>query len=166
MPLVHGKGQKAFEHNIKAEMHAGKPQKQSLAIAYAVKRAAMKKAQHHAKGGFVGHNPAHMEHHAQEHETQGPIHCEHCAKGGVVHHTHHTHEHHAMGGMAGETPATEFEMDKAAHEHEDMEKAEMFSRESPMHKYPHMADQHEDHHEFEEDEHAKRKHILMAIFGK
>jgi hypothetical protein len=49
MPLIHGKGQKAFEKNIKTEMEHGKPQKQALAIAYSVKR----KAQHKAKGGEV-----------------------------------------------------------------------------------------------------------------
>ena len=38
MPLMHGKSQKAFKHNIEAEMDAGKPQKQSLAIAYSMKR--------------------------------------------------------------------------------------------------------------------------------
>lgn len=38
MPLLKGKSQKAFSHNVKAEMDAGKPMKQSLAIAYATKR--------------------------------------------------------------------------------------------------------------------------------
>jgi hypothetical protein len=49
MPLVKGRSDKAFEHNIKAEIGAGKPQKQALAIAYATKR----KAQQHAHGGHV-----------------------------------------------------------------------------------------------------------------
>lgn len=52
MPLIHGKSPKAFKKNIEAEMHAGKPQKQSLAIAYSIKR----KAEHSkkmAKGGMV-----------------------------------------------------------------------------------------------------------------
>jgi len=44
MPLIKGKSQKSFEHNLKAEMHAGKPMKQSLAIAYAMKRKAKKMA--------------------------------------------------------------------------------------------------------------------------
>ena len=34
MPLMHGKSKAAFGHNIKAEMAAGKPQKQAEAIAY------------------------------------------------------------------------------------------------------------------------------------
>ena len=34
MPLIKSKSKKAFEHNIKAEIHAGKPVKQAVAIAY------------------------------------------------------------------------------------------------------------------------------------
>lgn len=34
MPLKPGKSKAAFGHNVKAEMHAGKPQRQALAIAY------------------------------------------------------------------------------------------------------------------------------------
>lgn len=49
MPLSAGKSQKSFVHNIKAELNAGKPRAQALAIAYSVKR----KAQHKAEGGEV-----------------------------------------------------------------------------------------------------------------
>ena len=35
MPLEKGKSQASFVHNVKAEIAAGKPQKQALAIAYA-----------------------------------------------------------------------------------------------------------------------------------
>lgn len=49
MPLMKGKSSKAFSHNVEAEMNAGKSQKQSLAIAYAVKR----KGKKYAKGGMV-----------------------------------------------------------------------------------------------------------------
>lgn len=38
MPLEHSTSKKAFSHNVKAEMEAGKPQKQAVAIAYSVKR--------------------------------------------------------------------------------------------------------------------------------
>lgn len=38
MPLIQGKSKKSFEKNVKAEMDAGKPQKQSLAIAFSVQR--------------------------------------------------------------------------------------------------------------------------------
>lgn len=40
MPLKKSKSKKAFSENIKAEMAAGKPQKQAVAIAYSVKRKA------------------------------------------------------------------------------------------------------------------------------
>jgi len=51
MPLMKSKSKKAFEHNVEAEMHAGKPKDQSLAIAYSVKRKASKKK--YAQGGPV-----------------------------------------------------------------------------------------------------------------
>lgn len=43
MPLVKSTSQTAFRKNIKAEIAAGKPQKQALAIVYSVKREAAKK---------------------------------------------------------------------------------------------------------------------------
>ena len=42
MPLIKGKSEKAFKSNIKAEVAAGKPVKQAVAIAYDVKRRADK----------------------------------------------------------------------------------------------------------------------------
>lgn len=44
MPLIKSKSEKAFKSNIKAEIAAGKPQKQAVAIAYDVQRRAAKKA--------------------------------------------------------------------------------------------------------------------------
>jgi hypothetical protein len=44
MPLIKGKSPESFSKNVSTEMHAGKPQKQSLAIAYAMKRKAKKMA--------------------------------------------------------------------------------------------------------------------------
>jgi hypothetical protein len=38
MPLKIGTSKKAFSDNVRIEMHAGKPQKQALAIAYAVQK--------------------------------------------------------------------------------------------------------------------------------
>lgn len=38
MPLIKSKSKAAFEKNVKAEIKAGKPQKQAVAIAYSVKR--------------------------------------------------------------------------------------------------------------------------------
>ena len=43
MPLKSGKSRKAFSSNVKTEMAAGKPQKQAVAIAYAVQRRSGKK---------------------------------------------------------------------------------------------------------------------------
>ena len=43
MPLTKSTSKKAFSKNVKAELAAGKPIKQSLAIAYATKRDADKK---------------------------------------------------------------------------------------------------------------------------
>jgi hypothetical protein len=42
MPLVKSASKGAFRKNIKAEMKAGKPKKQSLAIAYSVQRKSKK----------------------------------------------------------------------------------------------------------------------------
>jgi len=38
MPLVKSGSKKAFSKNVSKEMHAGKPQKQALAIAYSTKK--------------------------------------------------------------------------------------------------------------------------------
>jgi hypothetical protein len=43
VPLVKSPSKTAFRKNIKAEIGAGKPQKQAAAIAYSVKRQAAKK---------------------------------------------------------------------------------------------------------------------------
>ena len=44
MPLVKSASSAAFRKNVKAEMQAGKPQKQAVAIAYSVKREAQRPA--------------------------------------------------------------------------------------------------------------------------
>ena len=50
MPLKKSTSKKAFGENVKAEIKAGRPQKQAVAIAYATKRAAQgKKASTKAK---------------------------------------------------------------------------------------------------------------------
>jgi hypothetical protein len=43
MPLVKSASKNAMRQNIKAEVAAGKPQKQAVAIAYSVKRQAAQK---------------------------------------------------------------------------------------------------------------------------
>jgi hypothetical protein len=50
MPLMPGKSKKAFSKNVETEMKAGKPQNQSLAIAYNIKSKNKKKM---AKGGVA-----------------------------------------------------------------------------------------------------------------
>lgn len=51
MPLMQSKSKKAFSKNVEKEMDAGKPQKQSLAIAYNVKRKNERKKM--ATGGAI-----------------------------------------------------------------------------------------------------------------
>ena len=48
MPLIKSKSKAAFGKNISAEIKAGKPPKQAVAIAYAMKKSAKK------EGGKVG----------------------------------------------------------------------------------------------------------------
>lgn len=43
MPLTKSSSKKAFQKNVRAEMKAGKPPKQAVAIAYSVQREAKKK---------------------------------------------------------------------------------------------------------------------------
>ena len=43
MPLKKSSSKKAFEHNVRAEINAGKPKSQAVAIAYSVKREARRK---------------------------------------------------------------------------------------------------------------------------
>jgi hypothetical protein len=52
MPLIEGKSKAAFGHNIGAELKAGKPQKQAVAIAYSEKAKAEGK-KHLAYGGYA-----------------------------------------------------------------------------------------------------------------
>lgn len=53
MPLKQSSSKQAFKDNLKAEIGAGKPMKQSLAIAYAVK-----KKNHKARGGMINSEEA------------------------------------------------------------------------------------------------------------
>jgi len=69
MPLMKGKSQKAFVHNLKTEMEHGHPQKQALAIAYSMKR----KGRKMAGGGEVkGVHKPEMEHVTREEEKKYP----------------------------------------------------------------------------------------------
>jgi len=61
MPLIKSKSERAFKKNISTEIHAGKPMKQAVAIAYATQRSAKKKdggglyANIHAKQERIKH---------------------------------------------------------------------------------------------------------------
>ena len=62
MPLRPGKSKAAFQANLEAELSAGKPKKQALAIAYAVQRRvkkprtlAQQMADHLTRGGRLKH---------------------------------------------------------------------------------------------------------------
>ena len=55
MPLVKSTGKGAFRKNIQAEVKAGKPVKQAVAIAYSVKRAAAKKGKKKPHGRSNGY---------------------------------------------------------------------------------------------------------------
>lgn len=56
MPLMQGKSKKSFSKNVETEMDEGKPQKQSLAIAYAVMKKNKRKKM--AEGGPIKNPPA------------------------------------------------------------------------------------------------------------
>lgn len=49
MPLMKSTSKKAFNKNVAAEVKAGRPVKQSVAIAYSVKREAAKKSKGKSK---------------------------------------------------------------------------------------------------------------------
>ena len=69
MPLFKSKSKPAFEHNIKAEVAAGKPLKQALAIAYSTKRKAKKMAE---GGTATGQKPSRSDlDHGQKSGPQG-----------------------------------------------------------------------------------------------
>ena len=54
MPLVKSTSKQAFRKNIKAEIAAGKPVKQAVAIAYSTKRSAAAKKGGMSKGKSCG----------------------------------------------------------------------------------------------------------------
>ena len=50
MPLKKSTSKKAFQENVRAEINAGKPVKQAVAIAYSTRREAAKKSSPKPKG--------------------------------------------------------------------------------------------------------------------
>jgi hypothetical protein len=61
MPLSKGTGEKAFSHNVKTEMAAGKPQKQAVAIAYSEKEAGKNRNKHQHRSKPHEHKGSHEE---------------------------------------------------------------------------------------------------------
>ena len=60
MPLIKSTSKKAFGENVSREMHAGRPQKQAVAIAYATKREAEKRhSDHPHHSSHSGHRSEH-----------------------------------------------------------------------------------------------------------
>jgi len=49
MPLTPGRSRSAFSSNVRAEMQAGKPQRQAIAIAYSEKRRSQRKSRRHPR---------------------------------------------------------------------------------------------------------------------
>lgn len=71
MPLIHSKKPAAFSKNVSTEMHAGKPQKQAVAIAYSVKAKAEHR-KHLDEGGETAANEKEPhEVSAESHEPEG-----------------------------------------------------------------------------------------------
>ncbi len=95
MPLIKSKSPEAFKHNLKAEMAAGKPMKQSLAIAYAQKRKKM------AHGGTAEYEPS-MDKMEEEDTEQthdlGEAHHVYAHGGDIVEHI--MRKHYSEGGVA------------------------------------------------------------------
>lgn len=155
MPLSHGKGEKAFSHNVSTEMHHGKPLKQSLAIAYSLKR----KAQHKAHGGkihdeemasaYLPMPEKHEKHNAAaEHEEAKHLN-QHMAHGGKMHHM-------AKGGMAHDEKAT-CAACKAGLPHSH------HAHGGDVHHDQHMDEHYEDHHEDHHEHDDVVGHILKKL---
>jgi hypothetical protein len=120
MPLSHGKSAKSFSHNVETEMHHGKPLKQSLAIAYAMKR---KKKAHGgcmAEGGEMDDSM---------HDTENPVaksvkkafHAPGYAGGGMVHEEKASGYEHVPMPCENCGHVSHKEENQGATEHDDME---------------------------------------------
>ena len=73
MPLSSGKSPKSFSKNIKTEMEHGEPQKQAVAIAYAVRR-----KHKMADGGEVAESNEKLHPHGDEQPPKYPEQCDSC----------------------------------------------------------------------------------------
>ena len=89
MPLEHKSSQRAFEHNLKTELHHDKPKAQALAIAYSEKR----QAEHHGNSSNWGPEPVQTVQ-RQAHNVTHPLGCSH-----TEHVKKHVREIHGKNGM-------------------------------------------------------------------
>jgi len=64
MPLIKSTKKAAFAHNVKAEIAAGKPPEQAVAIAYATKREAQKMA--HGTENHSSHSAKRSQHYHEK----------------------------------------------------------------------------------------------------
>lgn len=115
MPLIKGKSKKSFEKNVKTEMHEGKPQDQSLAIAYSMKRKAEQKKMAH--GGHVEHEDARLENEEHQedmlHQPENEAPPEGWAKPEMEHHAPDlTKRDRAMAAFWGHSPSGDHEIDE------------------------------------------------------
>lgn len=173
MPLIEGRSPKAFSHNVGAEMNAGKPQKQALAIAYSIKRKNKK-----AHGGMIpeqgmNEGKAHLEdkfaHGGMAEPEQGMLMGrarmeDKFAHGGMMHPKRIAQSimsKYAKGGLVNSEEALK---EAASYEdaHEQHPTEAMDNEEMPLdHDTEHddfLSDEYEDK-PMEEGEHAMRKRI-------
>lgn len=121
MPLMKGKSEKAFKHNVGVEMEAGKPKAQSLAIAYATKRRGKKMAH----GGDVGHPIGAEYEHEEEMEPAGHEAGESAHEEAMEHSSDmiarimHKHHKYSQGGMVANDVGVA-EADKEPAEFDDL----------------------------------------------
>jgi hypothetical protein len=73
MPLIKGKSEKSFKKNVATEVEAGKPLKQSLAIAYDVQRKAKAKKAHGGNPAENASTPAFREYAAEKLAEGGEV---------------------------------------------------------------------------------------------
>ena len=69
MPLIKSAKPQAFSENIRKEMHAGRPQRQAVAIAYSEARAAKHPSNTSTQGGIESHSGHSAKRSAAYHES-------------------------------------------------------------------------------------------------
>lgn len=121
MPLFHGKSKSDFGHNVKEEMHEGRPLKQSLAIAYSMKHRSKK-----AHGGMCAHGAdmtcPKCTYPKDSASQNDPTKMEHMAKGGML--TKDGYQSSRVGDLT--------HPDLADHEMDEYDESQ-YNKKHPMH---------------------------------